>query len=65
MGKAKRKPKPSMPYWYCLDTDGCWFCLYAISQRKCNSCGTLKRAAKKLLPKKYKGRHDEPRIEVI
>lgn len=41
MGKAKRKPKPSMPRWFWLDTDGCWWC---DNRNNCGSCKILKRA---------------------
>ena len=46
MAKAKRKPRPSMPHWYWLDSDGCWWC---HNRQNCNSCKILKRVA---LPKK-------------
>lgn len=46
MAKAKRKPRPSMPRWWWLDSDGCWWC---HNRQNCNSCKTLKRAE---LPKK-------------
>lgn len=36
MGKAKRKPRPSMPQWYWLGQDGCWFC---ENRNNCNQCG--------------------------
>lgn len=26
MGKPKRKPRPTMPDWWWLKQDGCWFC---------------------------------------
>lgn len=35
MGKAKRKPKPSMPKWYWMDQDGCWYCK---NKNNCNQC---------------------------
>ena len=56
MTKAKRKPRPAMPEWFWLGQDGCWFC----ASRNCNSCGVLKRSAKKMLPKKYKGKRSDP-----
>ena len=60
MGKAKRKPRPSMPYWYFLGNDNCWPCK---SRNHCNSCGVLKKDAKAMMPKKYKGRRDPPKGE--
>lgn len=35
-----RKPRPSMPHWYWLDVDGCWWCK---NKNNCNSCKILKR----------------------
>ena len=58
MGTAQRKPRPSMPHWYWLGQDGCWFC---HNRNNCNNCGVLSRDAKEKLPKKYKGRHDVPK----
>lgn len=43
MGKAKRKPRPSMPYFYWLGQDGCWFCK---NRNGCNSCKANRSAAK-------------------
>lgn len=31
MGKAKRKPRPSMPMHYWLEQDGCWHCKIEIT----------------------------------
>ena len=35
MGKAKRKPRPSMPDWFWWGQDGCWFCK---QRNNCNQC---------------------------
>lgn len=43
MGKASHKPRPSMPYWYWLGQDGCWFC---SNRNNCNSCKANRAAAK-------------------
>lgn len=53
MGKAKRKPRPSMPHWYWLGQDGCWFCK---NQNNCNQCKPNREHMKKLGEKKIKGR---------
>lgn len=53
MGKAKRKPRPSMPHWYWRDQDGCWFC---ENRNNCNQCGTNRKYLKKYGNKKYKGK---------
>lgn len=52
MGKAKRKPRPSMPDWYWLGQDGCWFCK---NKNNCNQC-KANRAACKRDPKLCKKR---------
>lgn len=49
MGKAKRKPRPSMPHWFWRDQDGCWFCK---SPNNCNQCKANRNYAKKHIPKK-------------
>ena len=54
MGKAKRKPRPSMPRWVWLGRDGCWFCRDA---NNCNQCKANRMTAKKSKQKKYKGKH--------
>lgn len=56
MGKPKRKPRPSMPHWYWLGQDGCWFCK---SRNNCNSCKANRVYAKNYMPKKFKGRRGE------
>ena len=43
MGKAKRKPRPSMPDWYWWEQDGCWFCK---NRNNCNQCKANRRASK-------------------
>ena len=47
MGKAKRKPRPSMPDWYWWGQDGCWFCK---NKNNCNQC-KANRSASKQFPK--------------
>ena len=53
MGKASRKPSPSMPYWYWLDVDDCYFC---SNRRNCNNCSTIRKHLKeyKILKKRDK-----------
>lgn len=55
MGRAKRKPRPSMPYWYWLGQDGCWFCK---NRNNCNQCKANRSYLKKHRVKKCKGNHD-------
>lgn len=43
MGKAKRKPRPSMPHWWWLGQDGCWFCR---NRNNCNQCKAARADAK-------------------
>ena len=40
MGKAKRKMRPQPPWWWLLDTDGCWFC---NNRNNCGNCKLLKK----------------------
>lgn len=54
MGKAFRKPRPSMPHWEWIDRDNCWFCK---SRNNCNQCKANRRFAKEFMPKKEKGKH--------
>lgn len=54
MSKKIRKP-PSMPYWYWLDTDNCWFC---NNRNNCNNCSIIKKYRKKYFPKKEKGKYN-------
>lgn len=56
MGKAKRKPRPSMPDWYWWGQDGCWFCK---TPNNCNQCKANRAFAKTWMPKKQKGKHGE------
>ena len=44
MSKAKRKPRPSVPNWWWLDTDNCWRCK---NKQNCNGCSFLKKHKKK------------------
>lgn len=56
MGKAKRKPRPSMPHWYWWGQDGCWFCKH---ENNCNQCKanrlSLKNAEKRKLKEEKQG----------
>lgn len=52
MGKAIRKPKPSMPRWFWLEQDGCWFC---DNPNNCGHCKVNRAYAKKYGQKKIKG----------
>ena len=54
---ARRKPRPSMPYWFWLNQDGCWFCK---NRNNCNQCKANRKYAKECLPKKYKGYRGKP-----
>ena len=52
MGKSKRKPVPSMPYWYWMGQDGCWFC---ENRRNCGRCRINRAYLKNFGEKKVKG----------
>lgn len=54
MGKAKRKPRPSMPHWFWLGQDGCWFCK---NRNNCNQCKANRSYLKEFGEKKEKGVH--------
>lgn len=55
MGKGFRKP-PTMPKWWWVSNDGCWWCKYNINQKGCSNCTTLKRCRRKEMNlKKIKG----------
>lgn len=54
MGKAKRKPRPSIPDYEWLDRDGCWFCK---NRNNCNQCKANRKFLKEHGAKKYKGNH--------
>lgn len=43
MGKAYRKPTPSVPNLYWLDTDNCWNCRYSRTRKGCTNCRQLHR----------------------
>ena len=61
MPNRKRKPTPSPPKWYWLDSDNCWWCKYSDDQKGCSNCKVLKavvakqkkKMAYKLLKKDY------------
>lgn len=53
MGKAKRKPRPSMPEWFWWGQDGCWFCK---TKNNCSSCKANRAYMKEFGQKKEKGR---------
>ena len=40
MGKAKRKPRPSMPMHYWLEQNGCWYCK---NRNNCNQCKAIRK----------------------
>lgn len=52
MGKAFRKPRPSMPDWFWWGQDGCWFCK---NPRNCNQCKVNRIHVKSAGEKKQKG----------
>lgn len=54
MGKAKRKPCPSVPHYIWLDRDGCWFCK---KPNNCNQCKANRKWLKENASKKEKGRY--------
>lgn len=49
----RRKPHPSVPSWYWLDTDNCWWCA-GINRNGCHSCPYLKKFKKDYREKKDK-----------
>lgn len=51
MGKPSRKPRPSMPNWYWLDQDGCWFC-HGKKRNNCNQCKWLKKTSAEIKMKR-------------
>ena len=44
MGKPKRKRRPSVPHWWLLGSDGCWWCK---NRNNCNQCKTIKNVSPK------------------
>jgi hypothetical protein len=54
VGKAKRKPRPSMPDWFWWGQDRCWFCK---QRNNCNQCKANREYVKEFGEKKQKGRH--------
>lgn len=54
MGKAKRKPCPSVPHYIWLDRDDCWFCK---NPNNCNQCKANRKWLKENASKKEKGRY--------
>lgn len=53
----KRKKPPTMPHWFWLAQDGCWFCKYQINQKGCHNCSINKAYRKEFFEKKIKGRN--------
>lgn len=53
MGKALRKPRPSPPRWYWIESDNCYRCK---NRNNCNQCKILKR--KSAYEKKNKTRKE-------
>ena len=45
MGKAKRKTRPSMPFWWWLDQDECW---YYKNKNNCNQCKSARKKLKEI-----------------
>lgn len=45
----KRKQRPSMPYYWWFDVDGCWFCK---NKNACSNC----KVARRYLKSKYNKR---------
>lgn len=43
MGKAYRKPRPSPPKYYWIDTDYCWNCPKDKRLKACNGCSRIKK----------------------
>lgn len=43
MGKAKHKARPSMPLYYWLEQDGCWYCK---DRNNCNQCKAIRKSVK-------------------
>ena len=59
MGKAFRKPRPSMPRWYWADVDNCYACK---NRNNCNQCRRLKEEdanQEEKRKRKEKGKYDE------
>lgn len=54
MGRAKRKPRPSMPDYFWHGQDGCWFCK---NRNNCSSCKVNRSYLKEIGDKKRKGRN--------
>lgn len=44
MGKAKHKARPSMPLYYWLEQDGCWYCK---DRNNCNQCKAIRKSVKR------------------
>ncbi len=49
MSRKMRKPRPSPPKWYWLDSDNCWFCK---NKNNCGNCKILKELAASIKHKK-------------
>ena len=53
MKNIQRKPKPSVPSWYWLDGDGCWWC-HRKDRHGCGSCKSLRKFKRDYKDKKEK-----------
>ena len=57
MGKAYRKPRPSVPHWFFSDNDNCWCCK---NRNNCNQCRLCKENAVK--EKERRNRSEKRRL---
>lgn len=46
VAKRKYRNPPSMPHWFWLDMDNCWFCK---NRNDCSNCSVIKKSRKKYL----------------
>ena len=53
MKNIQRKPKPSVPSWYWLDGDDCWWC-NGKDRHGCGSCKFLRKFKRDYKDKKEK-----------
>ena len=62
MGKANRKPRPSVPNWVYWDRDGCWNC---SDRNHCNNCKANKKMVAAQKEKQDKREKQDLRKNVI
>lgn len=60
MGKPMRKPRPSMPRWWWMEQDGCWFC---HNKNNCNQCKATRADAKAM--RKHQLRKERRRVKEL